>query len=218
MIGKIRHWTSRRAMIQSLCGGLGTVGLSGLFGERSPRRRARPLHRNANARESQARDLLFMAGGPSHVDMFDPKPLLVEISGRAAEFRRLADRAADRRVVAVAVSVSEIRGVRNRGQRTVAEAGRVDRRNVRDPLDVHVQSHPHAGARPVSHPAASLATRPSTGAWLSYGLGTENENLPAFVVLTPVGQAAKGRCRVPDSCPPSIRASASATRKSSRRR
>ena len=45
----------------------------------------------------------------------------------------------------------------------------------------------HTPARSLFHTGTVLATRPSTGAWLSYGLGSENENLPAFVVLTPGG-------------------------------
>jgi hypothetical protein len=52
----------------------------------------------------------------------------------------------------------------------------------------------HMPARSLYHSGTILATRPSTGAWISYGLGTENENLPAFVVLSPDrGEAAHSR-------------------------
>ena len=50
----------------------------------------------------------------------------------------------------------------------------------------------HTPARSLFHTGTVLATRPSTGAWISYGLGTENENLPAFVVLTPGGGGGGG--------------------------
>src|SRR5262249_42677536 len=50
----------------------------------------------------------------------------------------------------------------------------------------------HTPARSLFHTGSILATRPSAGAWISYGLGTENENLPAFVVLTPGGGGAGG--------------------------
>jgi hypothetical protein len=50
----------------------------------------------------------------------------------------------------------------------------------------------HTPARSLFHTGSILATRPSTGSWISYGLGTENENLPAFVVLTPGGGGGGG--------------------------
>ena len=50
----------------------------------------------------------------------------------------------------------------------------------------------HTPARSLFHSGSILATRPSTGAWISYGLGTENENLPAFVVLSPDGGGGGG--------------------------
>jgi hypothetical protein len=50
----------------------------------------------------------------------------------------------------------------------------------------------HTPARSLFHSGSILATRPSTGAWISYGLGTENENLPAFVVLGPNGGGGGG--------------------------
>ena len=50
----------------------------------------------------------------------------------------------------------------------------------------------HTPARSLFHTGSVLATRPSVGSWISYGLGTENENLPAFVALTPGGNAGGG--------------------------
>src|SRR5919199_5377269 len=74
---------SRRAMIQSLCGGLGTVGLAGLLAEQQGR--AAALGRYTGPRIApRAKHVicLFMTGGPSQVDMFDPKPALVKFQGQ----------------------------------------------------------------------------------------------------------------------------------------
>ena len=58
-----------------------------------------------------------------------------------------------------------------------------DRRRLRDPLHVLLQSDAHAGAAVCIHTGTILLNRPSLGSWISYGLGTENQNLPAFVAL-----------------------------------
>src|SRR5580692_10987424 len=75
---------SRRAMIQSLCGGLGSVGLAGLLG--GPAAQAAPTvgHYTGPRLPVKAKHVicLFMAGGPSHVDLFDPKPALLKYQGQ----------------------------------------------------------------------------------------------------------------------------------------
>src|SRR2546423_15693596 len=73
---------SRRHMIQSLCGGLGGVGLTALLGTRQADAAALG-HYAAPMLPAKAKQVifLFMAGGPSQIDMFDPKPLLVKYQG-----------------------------------------------------------------------------------------------------------------------------------------
>ena len=74
---------SRRAMIQSLCGGLGSVGLTGLLAAQGAQ--AAPMghyvgpHLPARAKHVIC---LFMTGGPSQVDLFDPKPALLKYQGQ----------------------------------------------------------------------------------------------------------------------------------------
>ena len=68
----------------------------------------------------------------------------------------------------------------------------------------------HTPARSLFHTGNIAATRPSMGAWISYGLGSENQNLPGFVVLGPGRAPAAGLARAA-SCPRSIRARASTT-------
>jgi hypothetical protein len=83
-----------------------------------------------------------MNGGPSHVDTFDPKPLLEKYAGKELPTGQSEDRAADRRRLAFAVFVPEIRPERHRGQRVVRQDGRIDRRDRRDPLDVRRRAEP----------------------------------------------------------------------------
>src|SRR5438067_7709225 len=74
---------SRREMIQSLCGGLGSVGLAGLLA--GPNARAATLGRYSGPRlpvKAKHVICLFMTGGPSQVDMFDPKPALLKYQGQ----------------------------------------------------------------------------------------------------------------------------------------
>ena len=74
---------SRRRMIQSLCGGLGSVGLSALLGEKSVSAAIAGHYSGPNL-SAKARQVifLFMAGGPSQIDMFDPKPSLLKYQGQ----------------------------------------------------------------------------------------------------------------------------------------
>src|ERR1043166_9721006 len=74
---------SRRQLIQSLCGGLGSVGLSALLGE-STASAAIAGHYAGPKLPAKAKQVifLFMAGGPSQIDMFDPKPGLVKLQGQ----------------------------------------------------------------------------------------------------------------------------------------
>ncbi|MEO8372058.1 MAG: DUF1501 domain-containing protein, partial [Candidatus Solibacter sp.] len=74
---------SRRRMMQSMFGTVGSVGLTSLLG--TPAEAAQPLGRYSGPRTpGKAKRVisLFLSGGPSHVDMFDPKPALVKFQGQ----------------------------------------------------------------------------------------------------------------------------------------
>ena len=74
---------SRRKMIESVFGSVGAVGLSAMLG--SPLEAAQPLGHYTGARTpGKAKHVisLFLSGGPSHVDLFDPKPALVKFQGQ----------------------------------------------------------------------------------------------------------------------------------------
>ena len=84
---------------------------------------------------------LFMNGGPSHVDTFDPKPMLTKHHGKPVA-RQPAHRAQDRRGVSISLSIPEVRSKRHRGQRDLRPHGRDDRRDLRDPLDARRRAQP----------------------------------------------------------------------------
>src|SRR5207248_9219945 len=74
---------SRRAMLERMCGGLGTVGLLGVLAEEQARA-AGPVHSVGPHFQPKAKHniFLFMVGGPSQLDMFDPKPALLKHAGQ----------------------------------------------------------------------------------------------------------------------------------------
>jgi hypothetical protein len=183
---------SRRAMLQSLCGGLGSIGLAGLFADSSLS--AAALGRYSGPRIApKAKHVicLFMAGGPSQVDMFDPKPALVKFQGQRPGS---VDLRTERQTGGLLPSPFAFKKY---GQSGVEVSDLLPQMgSVIDDVCVirsmYTFNPTHTPARSLFHTGSILATRPSTGAWVSYGLGTENQNLPAFVVLGPGGGGAGG--------------------------
>jgi len=183
---------SRRSLIQSLCGGFGAVGLTGILA-RQQARAATLGHYAGPSTPGKAKHVicLFMPGGPSHVDMFDPKPQLLRYQGErpdSVDLRTerqtaglLPSRFRFKKYGAAGIEVSEL--VPKLGA-TMDEICLIRSMYTFNPT--------HTPARSLFHTGSILATRPSTGSWISYGLGTENENLPAFVVLTPGGGGGGG--------------------------
>src|SRR5579871_2808192 len=75
------HRYSRRELIRSLCGGLGTIGLAGMLADEA---RAASVHTVGPHFKPTAKHniFLFLVGGPSQLDMFDPKPSLQKYAGQ----------------------------------------------------------------------------------------------------------------------------------------
>ena len=127
---------------------------------------------------------LFMTGGPSHMDMFDPKPDLLKYQGQRPDS---VDLRTERMTGGLLPSPFEFKKHGQSGTE-VSEllpglAGTVDDMCVI--RSMYTFNPTHTPARNLIHSGNIASTRPSLGAWLSYGLGSENENLPGFVVLSP---------------------------------
>jgi hypothetical protein len=138
---------------------------------------------------------LFMHGGPSHLETFDPKPDLQRLAGRPlpASFGPVATR----RKVAHNPLLATKRTFRRCGESGIEVSDFLPHLSrCVDDLAV-IRS---CWADSVNHPQAvyqmntgsTLMGRPSLGSWAGYGLGTENEDLPAFVVLPDPGGGIKG--------------------------
>jgi hypothetical protein len=173
---------SRRSFLAHLGGGLGSVALADLI-TRDARAAVPGLYAGPRM-PGKAKHviMLFLAGGPSHVDMFDPKPALVKYAGQRPNSVELRT---ERQTGGLLPSPFQFRKY-GRGGVDVSEllpqiASVID--EVCVIRSMYTFNPTHTPARALYHTGSILATRPSTGAWVSYGLGTENDNLPAFVVL-----------------------------------
>ncbi len=129
---------------------------------------------------------LFMEGGPSHLDLFDPKPLLTRLAGQRtpSNIRRV--------ITSMGEFESPILAPRRRW-RQHGQAGTWVSDwlpNIAECVDdiavirsCWCDAINHSAGVCQMNTGSILAGRPSLGSWASYGLGTENQNLPAFVVL-----------------------------------
>ncbi len=186
---------SRREFIQSLSAGLGTVALSSMLaqdvaGGASPPQAALAggLHYRPRAKHNI---VLFMPGGPSHIDLFDPKPMLHQHAGERPEAANLRT---ERTTGGLLPSPFAFK---KHGQSGLEVSELLPHlATVVDDLCVvrsmYTFNPTHVPARSLMHSGNITATRPSMGAWLDYGLGTENQNLPGFVVLSPGGGSGGG--------------------------
>lgn len=178
---------TRRGMLRSCACGFGAVAFAGLFGEPASAT-TNPLAPKQPHFAPKAHNVIFlyMDGGPSQVDTFDYKPLLERFDGE--DPRR-------------AMGELEPTQFNNIGRvmkspwkfRQYGESGTW----VSD-LFPHLARHvdelcviksmaskfpEHTAANYFLHTGSGLQGRPSMGAWVGYGLGTENQNLPGFIVL-----------------------------------
>ena len=138
---------------------------------------------------------LFMHGGPSHVDLFDPKPDLIKYGGQP-----LPDSfgpVMTRRKVAANPLLPPIKPFQPRGKSGLEISDFLPHlAECADDLCVLRSCHGDSVNHPQSvyqmNTGSILMGRPSLGSWVTYGLGTENQNMPAFVVMPDPGGGAKG--------------------------
>ncbi len=185
---------SRRQMLAQFANGFGMLGLAGLLGRTTQAaENASPLAVKAPLFAAKAKRVifLFMSGGPSHVDLFDPKPKLVEMQGQPLPFAKpKLERTRTGNLLPSPWQFAK----HGQSGLEVSEllphlAARADdlcviRSMVADNIN-------HNGACLQMNTGEQAFSRPSLGSWLLYGLGSENQNLPGFVVLSPA-QPAQG--------------------------
>ena len=173
---------NRRQMLRRMCAGFGFVGLGGLLGPQAlfADSAMRAPHFTPRARRAI---FLFLNGGPSHIDTFDPKPELRKCEGQqpAGELYKKS------KGTGFMPSPYEFHACGRSGievSETLPNLGRViDDCCVIRSMKTDVPNHEPALLQ--MHTGNIQPIRPSMGSWLLYGLGSENENLPGYVVLRP---------------------------------
>jgi hypothetical protein len=184
---------NRREFLAASGGGFGALALAGLMSDERLRAKPegtpvlgsaeRPPHFEPTAKRVI---FLFMEGGPSHIDLFDPKPLLNELAGQPipASFGE------------VITAMGEFRSPLLESKRTWKQHGQAgtwvsdwlphlsecvdDLAVVRSCWSDGIN---HSAGVCQMNTCSIVGGRPSLGSWVSYGLGTENADLPAFVVM-----------------------------------
>jgi hypothetical protein len=178
---------SRRAMLRNAAVGFGSLALASLFADESQAAATakNPLAPKTPHFPARAKRIifLFMKGGPSHVDTFDPKPLLARDDGKPLPFEKpRVQFAPTGNLLASPWKFAQ----HGESGTPVSElfphvAQRVD--DLCMLHSVHGTNPAHGGALLKLHTGSDNFVRPSIGSWVSYGLGTENSNLPAFVTI-----------------------------------
>jgi hypothetical protein len=178
---------SRRDFLYGLSMSLGTAALNVLLQAEEKPSKVSPLAPKLPRHETKAKAciFLFMEGGPSHIDTFDPKPKLAEL--HLQEFQR-ADKFASQMASGKRYYVQSPFKTRQVGACGHWMSDRFEHLPaVADELCLYkglqVDSVDHPTACYQMNTGNRFGGDPAVGAWTSYGLGTENQNLPAFVVL-----------------------------------
>ena len=200
---------NRRHFLRNTGTGFGMVALTamlerdGLFAASQstihdpPSTLSNPLTPQRSHFQAKAKSVifLFMSGGPSHVDLFDPKPDLVRLAGQPIpeSFGTFKTR----RAVAKNTLMPPLRPFAKHGECGMEVSGLLP--HIAECVDdicllrgCHGDSVTHPESVYLMNTGTILMGKPSLGSWVSYGLGTENQNMPAFVVMPDPGGWPKG--------------------------
>jgi hypothetical protein len=174
-------------MLTRMCAGFGLLGLANLLNTRTFASTATLPHFTPRAKRIV---FLFLNGGPSHIDTFDPKPALANVSGQQPSgdlYKKTKGSGFMPSPFAFAkhgqsgIEVSE----------SLPNLARIidDCCVIRS---MHTDVPNHEPALLAMHTGNLQPIRPSIGSWLLYGLGTQNENLPGYIVLRPTPKIVVG--------------------------
>jgi hypothetical protein len=195
--------TTRRDFLKSAGAGFGSLALAALLAEQGllaaedETAPVNPLAPKPPPVEAKAKRVifLFMSGGPSHLETFDPKPALQRLHGQ--KLPESFGPVKTRRGVDKNKLLASKRTFRKCGQSGIEVSDWLP--NLAECVDgicllrgCHGDSVTHPESVYLMNTGSILMGRPSLGAWVSYGLGTENQNMPSFVVMPDVGGWPKG--------------------------
>ena len=184
---------NRRQWLRQMGTGLGMAGLAGLLAPASGRgdetpgdRSVAPLAPRPPHFPAKAKHLIhiYLNGGPSQVDTFDPKPALAKYAGQPLPAGNLTT---ERHTGAALPSPFKFQKYGQSGIE-VSEIFTQTAAHVDDLCfirSMHANTPNHEQSMRLMNCGDERLSRPSMGAWLTYGLGTENENLPGFIAMCP---------------------------------
>ncbi len=195
----IQHLLNRRTFLGRTSLGLGSLALSELFAKGALAEAQNPNRESSPARQGlhfapKAKRVIFlcMAGGPSHLETFDHKPELARRNGQPMP-----------ESITRGQPIAQLQGrtlrclgpqfrFRRHGQ-SGQEISEVlpNISSIADDIAIirsmHTDQINHDPAHTVMNTGTSISGRPSMGAWVTYGLGSESQNLPGFIVMTSIG-------------------------------
>jgi hypothetical protein len=181
---------SRRDLLRRAGTGFGMLGLAALLADE--RTHAAPLNPLAPKKPhypGKAKRVvhLFMNGGPSHVDTFDPKPLLARYHGKPLTVPNLRT---ERKTAGALRSPFTFQkygksGIEVSELFTRTAAHHIDEMCIIRSLYADVPNH--EPSLMLMNCGDGRLPRPSMGSWVTYGLGSENQNLPGFIAMCPGG-------------------------------
>lgn len=182
--GRLAPGITRRSFLQNASAGFGWLALAGLLADESDAETGK--HTQLPHFRPKVRNVIFcfMDGGPSHVDTFDPKPLLAKHQGEKVGEHLTNTLYTDRNRVWLGSPWK----FRQRGKSGLMVSDLFPHiASVGDDICVvrsMVGMQPlHGQQNLLLHTGRVLGQHPSLGAWISYGLGSENRNLPSYVLL-----------------------------------
>jgi hypothetical protein len=176
---------SRRELLTRAGMGIGMMGLAPLV-------EAGPLAVRAPHFPPRAKRVIhiFMNGGPSQVDTFDPKPMLGKYAGKAIPIHLKTERK-----TGAAYPSPFAFGRHGQSGTEISEifphvARHADKLCVVRSMHTNIPNH--EPSLMMMNCGTEQQARPAFGAWVTYGLGTENQNLPGFIALCPGGLPVRG--------------------------
>ncbi|MDB6153754.1 MAG: Sulfatase [Chthoniobacteraceae bacterium] len=178
---------NRRQMLHKMCAGFGMLGLAGVLG---PGSLLGASHLPHFAPKAKRLVFLFMNGGPSHIDTFDPKPALAKYAGQQPD-GELYKKSKGTGYMPSPFAFAKHGGSGIEVSETLPNLAKMidDCCIIRS---MHTDVPNHEPALLQMHTGNLQPVRPSLGSWLLYGLGTINQNLPGYIVLRPSSKIVVG--------------------------
>ncbi len=182
---------SRRAFLKQAGSGLGYLAMAGLATEATAASAASSTESKGPHFQPRAKRVirLFMQGGPSHVDTFDYKPELIANGGKAGNITQ----SGFGRIRKNDKLLAPLWKFRQHGDSGLwisdlypNLARMADELCLLNGMHTNVAAHPQATI--MAHTGSFTFVRPSVGAWVLYGLGVSNQNLPGFVTINPLNR------------------------------